>query len=90
MATKKQKMVDLKPKAKKVTDEELKKLQDVVSGINSLQVEIGRLEAQKHIQLHKLAVVRDEATLLQANLEKTYGTADVNINDGSISYKDGE
>ena len=87
---KKEKVIDLKAKAEKVTDEELKKLQDVVSGINSLQVEIGRLEAQKHMQLHKLAVVRDEATLLQTELEKNYGTADVNINDGSISYKDAE
>ena len=87
---KKEKVIDLKAKAEKVTDEELKKLQDVVSGINSLQIEVGRLEAQKHIQLHKLAVVRDEATLLQTELEKIYGTADVNINDGSISYKDAE
>ena len=87
---KKEKVVDLKHKTSKVTDEELKKLQDVVSGINSLQIEVGRLEAQKHIQLHKLAVVRDEATLLQTELEKIYGAADVNINDGSISYKDAE
>ena len=87
---KKEKVIDLKAKAEKVTDEELKKLQDIVSGINSLQAEIGRLEAQKHVQLHKLAVVRDQGTLLQTELEKAYGTADVNINDGSISYKDAE
>ena len=87
---KKEKVIDLKARAEKVTDEELKKLQDIVSGINSLQAEIGRLEAQKHVQLHKLAVVRDEATLVQSELEKTYGTAEVNINDGSISYKDAE
>ena len=87
---KKENVINLKAKAEKVTDEELKKLQDIVSGINSLQTEIGRLEAQKHVQLHKLAVVRDQGTLLQTELEKAYGTADVNINDGSISYKDAE
>ena len=48
---KKEKVIDLKAKAEKVTDEELKKLQDIVSGINSLQSEIGRLEAQKHVQI---------------------------------------
>ena len=91
MATKKEKVVDLKPKASKVTDEELKNLQEVVSNINNLQSEIGRVEAQKHGYLHQLAVVRDKATLLQGELEKTYGTANVNINDGSIEYpKDGE
>ena len=46
---KKEKVIDLKAKAEKVTDEELKKLQDVVSGINSLQVEIGRLLSLIHI-----------------------------------------
>tara|TARA_X000001382_G_scaffold107288_1_gene82933 strand:- start:992 stop:1261 length:270 start_codon:yes stop_codon:yes gene_type:complete len=89
MATK-EKVIDLKAKAEKITDEELKKLQEIVSNINSLQSEIGRLEAQKHTQLHRLAVVRDEAALLQTELEENYGTADVNINDGSISYKDAE
>ena len=79
-------IVELKPKADKVTDEELKGLQEVVSNINSLQSEIGRVEAQKHGYLHQLAVVRDKATLLQGDLEKTYGTANVNINDGSIEY----
>ena len=87
MATK-EKVVDLKPKAEKVTSEELSKLQEIVSSINGLQSEIGKLEAQKHTYLHKLANVRDEATLLQGELEKTYGTANININDGSIDYVD--
>ena len=51
-----------------------------------MQGEIGRVEAQKHGYLHQLAVVRDKATLLQGELEKVYGTANVNINDGSIEY----
>tara|TARA_E500000305_G_scaffold61163_1_gene48861 strand:+ start:270 stop:551 length:282 start_codon:yes stop_codon:yes gene_type:complete len=90
MATK-EKVIDLKAKADKVTDEELKKLKEVVSNINSLQSEVGRLEAQKHTYLHRLAVVRDEAALMQGELEKTYGTANVNINDGTIEYPaDGE
>jgi hypothetical protein len=85
---KKEKTIELKAKAEKVTDEELKQLQNIVSNISSLQNEIGKLESQKHIRLHKLAVVRDEATLFQNKLEETYGTAEVNIQDGSITYKD--
>ena len=85
---KKEEVIELKAKAEKVTEEELKQLQDVVSNISSLQNEIGKLESQKHIKLHKLAVVRDEAVLIQNKLEKTYGTAEVNIKDGSITYKD--
>tara|TARA_X000001382_G_scaffold102968_2_gene77806 strand:+ start:267 stop:548 length:282 start_codon:yes stop_codon:yes gene_type:complete len=90
MATK-EKMVDLKAKAEKITEEELKKLQDIVGNINTLQSEVGKLEVQKHNYLHRLAGVRDEATLMQEELEKVYGTANVNINDGTIEYpKDGE
>ena len=85
---KKEKTIELKAKVEKVTDEELKQLQNIVSNISSLQNEIGKLESQKHIRLHKLAVVRDEATLFQNKLEETYGTAEVNIQDGSITYKD--
>jgi hypothetical protein len=85
---KKEKTIELKAKAEKVTDKELKQLQNIVSNISSLQNEIGKLESQKHIRLHKLAVVRDEATLFQNKLEETYGTAEVNIQDGSITYKD--
>jgi hypothetical protein len=85
---KKEKTIELKAKAEKVTEEELKQLKNIVSNISSLQSEIGRIESQKHIRLHKLAVVRDEATLFQNKLEETYGTAEVNIQDGSITYKD--
>ena len=85
---KKEKTIELKAKAEKVTEEELKQLQNIVSNISSLQNEIGKLESQKHIQLHKLAIVRDEAALFQSKLEETYGTAEVNIQDGSITYKD--
>ena len=34
--TKKEKIVDLKPKAEKITDEQLEKVQKVINGINSL------------------------------------------------------
>ena len=36
--TKKEKIVDLKPKAEKITDEQLKKLQDTVNAINKSQI----------------------------------------------------
>ena len=34
-----EKVVDLKPKAEKITDEQLKKVQDTVNGINRGQLE---------------------------------------------------
>ena len=76
-------------KPEKITDEQLKKVQETVNTINRAQIEIGGMELRKHEVLHQLAGVKDELTLLQDELKKEYGTVDVNINDGTINY-DGE
>jgi len=73
-------------KPEKITDEQLKKVQDTVNGINRSQLEIGSLEIKKHEMMHNIAGLRDELTLLQAEFEKEYGTFDINIQDGLINY----
>ena len=84
--TKKEKVVDLKPKAEKVTDEQLKNIQTIVDRINNAQMNIGQLEARKHQLLHMIAGTNDELSLMQENLKKEYGTNDINIQDGTINY----
>ena len=49
-------------------------------------MQIGQLEARKHQILHFIAGVNDELTLMQSELDKEYGTNDVNITDGTINY----
>ena len=83
---KKEKIVDLKPKAEKVTDEQLKKIQGLVDRINRAQMDIGALESRKHQALHFLAGTNDELQLMQDELMKDYGTNDINIQDGVINY----
>ena len=83
---KKEKIVDLKPKAEKVTDEQLKKIQGLVDRINRAQMDIGALESRKHQALHFLAGTNDELQLMQDELMKDYGTNDINIQDGVIKY----
>ena len=73
-------------KPEKITDEQLKKVQETVNTINRAQIELGSMELRKHEMLHQLAGVKDELTLLQDELKKEYGTVDVNINDGTINY----
>ena len=87
---KKEKIVDLKPKAEKVTDEQLKKIQGLVDRINRAQMDIGALESRKHQALHFLAGTNDELQLMQDELMKDYGTNDINIQDGVINYKEDE
>ena len=73
-------------KPEKITDEQLKKVQDTVNSINRAQLELGSMEIKKHEMMHSVAGFRDELTLLQGEFEKDYGTFDINIQDGTINY----
>ena len=78
-------------KPEKISEDQLKKVQDTVNGINRAQLEIGSMELRKHEMMHQIAGLRDELTVLQSEFEKEYGTFDINIQDGTINYKeDGE
>tara|TARA_R100001510_G_scaffold36294_1_gene32781 strand:+ start:762 stop:1043 length:282 start_codon:yes stop_codon:yes gene_type:complete len=81
---KKERVIDLKPE--KITDEQLKKIQDTVNGMNRAQLEIGTMELKKHEMLHGISGLREQLVVLQKELEKDYGTFDVNIVDGTINY----
>ena len=88
MAKTKEKIVDLKAKPEKITDEQLTKVQDTVNSINRAQLEIGNIEVRKHEMMHQIAGLRDNLTLLQNEFEKEYGTFDVDIQTGAINYKE--
>ena len=88
--TKKDKVVELKTKAEKISDEHLKELQGIINTINKTNMNIGRIEAQKHSLLHDLGVVQNKAVVLQDVFKKEYGSDDVNINDGTINWNKDE
>ena len=73
-------------KPEKITDEQLKKVQDTVNTLNRSQLDIGSMEVKKHELMHQIAGLRDELTMLQGEFEKEYGTFDINIQDGKINY----
>ena len=76
---KKEKLVDLKPE--KVTPSQLEKIQKIVSNINRAQMEIGRLETQKHNLLHQVAGLQDELKLIQDGTIKYPENGEVNKKD---------
>ena len=84
--TKKEKIVDLKPKAEKVTEEQLKKVQSIVNNINRAQLEIGMIETRKFNVLKNINVSQEQLSMMQQEFEKDYGTFDINIQDGTINY----
>ena len=75
-------------KPEKVTDEQLKKIQSTVTRINQTTVELGQMEMRKHQALHFLAGINDELALIQDEMKKDYGTNDINVQDGTINYKE--
>ena len=82
----KEKMVDLKPKAEKITEEQLKNLQSVVNDNNAIQFRVGALEAQKHELIHQQVGVQSKIVELQNTFSEEYGTFDVDLADGTINY----
>jgi len=73
-------------KPEKITDDQLKKVQDIVNKMNRAQLEIGSIELKKHEMLHGISGLRDQLGVLQKDFEKDYGTFDINIQDGTINY----
>ena len=81
---KKEKVVDLKPTS--ITEEQLKAIQDLVSPINQLQMEMGRMATQKHMMLHQVTKLQESLQEEQVALEKEYGKVNINIQTGEINY----
>ena len=73
-------------KPEKINEDQLKKLQDTINGINRTQLEIGHMEIKKHEMMHNIAKLRDSIAVMQNEFEKEYGTYDINISDGTINY----
>ena len=80
------KIVDLKPKAEKITEEQLTKVQNIVNTINRAQMDLGIMETRKHQVLHSITVMQDELSVMQVEFNEQYGTSDINIQDGTINY----
>jgi len=77
-----------KTKDLKVTDEQLKKLQEIVGAMNGATTRVGQIETQKHAVLHDLTLMREDLLKFQAELEEEYGKVNVNIQDGTISERE--
>jgi len=72
----------------KVTEDELKSLQEIVGSMNGATTRVGQIENQKHMVLHDLSLMRTDLMKLQSELEEAYGKVDVNIQDGTINVRE--
>jgi len=68
-----------------ITEDELKSIQEVVGKMNKTQMDIGRIEFQKHHILHGLTTLEDEMRKHQESIKEKYGEVNINIQDGTIT-----
>ena len=74
--------------SKKLTQEELKGLQEAVNAMNSIQLQIGGLEAQKDELLHSMEDAKVKLAEVQKQLEEVYGQVSVDIQTGDIKEEE--
>ena len=72
-------------KMSKITDEQLEKLHKQQTALNSLLNKIGITEANKHSLLHEMAGVNKEIEEFKVELEKEYGSININLETGEYS-----
>ena len=73
-------------KPEKITDDQLKEVQDLINNINRSQMELGQMETKKHAILHNVSMLQEGIGKIRDTFEKEYGTADVDIQTGTINY----
>ena len=81
-----EKVIDLTPKAEKIDEQELAKLQATIKTIDSLTVDVGRIEVQKYGLMKAMGNVQQDIETMRQEFNDKYGTDNINIQDGTIGY----
>ena len=84
--TKKEKMVDLGPRPEKVSEFQLNKLQRIIRSMDHFTIQVGKMEISKYGLIKAMDEVQAEIDGLRDEFQKEYGTDNINIHDGTISY----
>ena len=69
----------------KIKEEELLLIKKQQEKIEMLVKNIGILEAQKHGFLHEMVSVNDEIARTKEDLEKTYGSINIDLSNGTYT-----
>ena len=69
----------------KITDEQLKSINEGQKELMTIVNQIGILESQKHSLLHKVADANKVVEDLKAELEKEYGAIDIDLTTGEYT-----
>jgi predicted nucleic acid-binding Zn-ribbon protein len=70
---------------KKITEEQLTKIQEQQTELNAVLHEVGYLETQQHGLMHKFASINQAVEEFKTELEKEYGAININVEDGTYT-----
>lgn len=71
--------------ANSITAEELKTIKEQQTELSTVVNQIGQLEANKHSLLHKIAGINEGIEDTKKQLEETYGSININLEDGTYT-----
>ncbi len=69
----------------KITEEELKTIQEQQTQLNQIMHRVGVLEAQKHAMLHDFAEINEKVEKFKSELEAKYGQININVDNGTYT-----
>lgn len=70
--------------SKQLKTEELSKLQNLITIMQTISSDLGVLELKKHKLLHQHDLLGQELIKLKEELRENYGDVDIDIKDGSF------
>ena len=73
-------------KPEKINEQQLAQLQSSIKTIDSLTNEVGSIEVRKHALMKAMEGIHTRLEALRVQLEKEYGTDNINVKDGTITY----
>ena len=81
-----EKIIDLKPKAEKISENQLARLQSTIKTIDQLTTDVGRMEVQKYGLMKAMENIQTRIEAIRKEMQDEYGTDNINIQDGTIIY----
>lgn len=75
-------------KENKLTKEELETLQEHISKMNEVALQVGNLEIQKTAIMVQVEKLQSDLNEFKIELEEKYGTVSINIEDGTFKKEE--
>ena len=73
-------------KPEKVDAQELAQLQSSIKTIDKLTNEVGSIEVRKHSLMRAMESIHSRLETLRVKLDEKYGTDNISLEDGKITY----